>query len=205
MRENGSRSWRCRRSGFRLAPVRLAPAPHLSAKQVSQHSCLLDLLEHLEDALGRAIEQALESLAQATTLERVATGAFTFCHVYLRNLGSEFAQCGGPANSARLRSTQDSSGNSPCRSRTLGKRLVCVTPWHRECCAAMHWMWAKCPHMQSFHARPNPARNGSPTRVARRATIAGGKRLPFAPGPFLAKRPACTSPFPLSAPRRADD
>src|SRR5258706_9828542 len=43
-------------------------------------SVLLDLLEHLEDALGRAHEHALEGLGQATTLERVAAGAGTFGH-----------------------------------------------------------------------------------------------------------------------------
>src|SRR5260221_12763202 len=40
-------------------------------------SVLLDLLEHLEDALGGADEHALEGLGQATTLERVAAGAGT--------------------------------------------------------------------------------------------------------------------------------
>src|SRR5260221_8871782 len=40
-------------------------------------SVLLDLLEHLEDALGRAHEHALEGLGQATTLERVAAGGGT--------------------------------------------------------------------------------------------------------------------------------
>src|SRR5262249_10527006 len=41
---------------------------------------LLDLLEHLEDAFGRAHEQALVGLAEAAALERVAAGAGSFGH-----------------------------------------------------------------------------------------------------------------------------
>src|SRR5881394_1274821 len=41
---------------------------------------LLDLLQHLEDALRRADEHALEGLGEATTLECVAAGAVSFGH-----------------------------------------------------------------------------------------------------------------------------
>lgn len=41
----------------------------------------LDLLEHLEDALGGVLEEALEVLAKAAALEGVATYAFTFSHL----------------------------------------------------------------------------------------------------------------------------
>src|SRR5436305_6120560 len=44
-------------------------------------SGFLDFLEHLEDALRRAVEEALVALAETTPLERVAAGAGTFCHV----------------------------------------------------------------------------------------------------------------------------
>ena len=43
-------------------------------------SVLLDLLEHLENALRRADEHALEGLGKATPLERVAAGTGTFGH-----------------------------------------------------------------------------------------------------------------------------
>ena len=43
-------------------------------------SRLLDLLEHLENALRRADEQALVGLAQAATLEGVAAGSGSFGH-----------------------------------------------------------------------------------------------------------------------------
>src|SRR5690242_14102434 len=46
----------------------------------STRSGLLDLLQHLEDALGRADEHALERLRQATALECVAAGAAAFSH-----------------------------------------------------------------------------------------------------------------------------
>src|SRR5664279_3648122 len=45
-----------------------------------ERSVLLDLFQHLEDALRRADEHALKSLGQATTLERVAAGTGTFGH-----------------------------------------------------------------------------------------------------------------------------
>src|SRR5205085_11467907 len=43
-------------------------------------SGLLDLFQHLEDALRRADEHALEGLGQATTLESVAPGTGAFSH-----------------------------------------------------------------------------------------------------------------------------
>src|SRR6185436_13065386 len=43
--------------------------------------CLLDLLEHLEDALRGTDEHALERLGQAAALERVASGALDVGHV----------------------------------------------------------------------------------------------------------------------------
>jgi len=39
-----------------------------------------DLFEHLEYALGRLDEKTLEGFAKATTLKRVATRTFDFCH-----------------------------------------------------------------------------------------------------------------------------
>jgi hypothetical protein len=45
-----------------------------------RQSVLLDLLEHLEDALGRTDEHAFEGFGKATPLERVATGTGTFGH-----------------------------------------------------------------------------------------------------------------------------
>jgi hypothetical protein len=42
---------------------------------------LLDRLEHLENRLVGADEKTLVVFAQATAFKRVATGAFTFCHV----------------------------------------------------------------------------------------------------------------------------
>jgi hypothetical protein len=41
-------------------------------------SALFDLLKHLEDALGRAVEDSFVLLAQAAAFERVAAGAFAF-------------------------------------------------------------------------------------------------------------------------------
>src|SRR5438552_13483412 len=48
-------------------------------------SGLLDLLQQAEHGARRAHKQAFESLGQATTLERVATGATAFCHGYLQS------------------------------------------------------------------------------------------------------------------------
>src|SRR3982751_1943319 len=50
--------------------------PFLSCGQ----SVLLDRLEHLEDALRRTVEEALECLGQAAALQGVATDAFAFSH-----------------------------------------------------------------------------------------------------------------------------
>ncbi|WP_189615908.1 hypothetical protein [Pigmentiphaga litoralis] len=62
-----------------------------------QQLSLLDLLEHLEDALRRANEQALEGLAEATALEGVATCALLFRHVvlqkYIVKTGCQITDC----------------------------------------------------------------------------------------------------------------
>ena len=46
----------------------------------------LDLLEHLEYALGGTNKKTLECLAQATAFEGVATRTFDFCHDDLRSV-----------------------------------------------------------------------------------------------------------------------
>src|SRR5258708_20381645 len=43
-------------------------------------SVFLDGLEHLEDALGSAVEKTLERLRQAAALQGVATDSFAFGH-----------------------------------------------------------------------------------------------------------------------------
>src|SRR5688572_17137974 len=48
-------------------------------------SILLDRLEHLEDALGSPVEEALERLGQAAALQGVASNSFAFSHGNLRN------------------------------------------------------------------------------------------------------------------------
>jgi hypothetical protein len=45
---------------------------------------LLDRLEHLENRLVGADEKTLIVFTEATTLKRVAAGAFTFCHALLQ-------------------------------------------------------------------------------------------------------------------------
>src|SRR5690349_4570304 len=58
---------------------------HLAAARspIGRGLCLLDLLQHLEDAFRRADEHALEGLRKTTPLERVAAGAIAFGHAVL--------------------------------------------------------------------------------------------------------------------------
>src|SRR5512142_1372848 len=56
--------------------------PPAGGRRISlpKRSVLLDRLEHLEHALGRAVEEALVCLGQAAPLERVAADSFAFSH-----------------------------------------------------------------------------------------------------------------------------
>lgn len=49
--------------------------------KINARSGALDLLQHLEHTLGRVDKKTLESLAQTTALERIATHTFTFSHL----------------------------------------------------------------------------------------------------------------------------
>ncbi|WP_167382413.1 hypothetical protein [Bordetella genomosp. 6] len=62
-----------------------------TCKQRNLHA--LDLFQHLENALGRLHEKTLESLAQATAFQGVATHAFAFGHDDLQWGGRRARAC----------------------------------------------------------------------------------------------------------------
>ena len=62
----------------------LSDAAKARGRQETRHLHALDLFQHLEHALGRVDEQALERLAQATAFKGVAAHEFTLSHDILQ-------------------------------------------------------------------------------------------------------------------------
>src|SRR3954471_13300811 len=89
--EHACNAWHALRTTHAAARKRKRKRPHWAAFCIEladrEGSSLLDLLQHLEDALRRTDEHALEGLRQAATLERVAAGTCAFGH------GSSTGEC----------------------------------------------------------------------------------------------------------------
>src|SRR6185437_12716088 len=77
----------CLRVARRQTPKNIGAANAAPTDDIVRVSGLLYLLEHLENALRRADEHALERLRKATALERVAAGAAAFSHAFLQSMG----------------------------------------------------------------------------------------------------------------------
>ena len=75
-------------------------------------SSALDLLQHLEHALGSVDEKTLEGLAKAAALQRIAPGAFDFGHVDLLKGGGRIEQ-----NGAFYQRSADHKPQAVCRFR----------------------------------------------------------------------------------------
>src|SRR6185312_10230866 len=74
--------------------VSLRPNCMKTIRPRKMRSSALDLLQHLEHALGSVDEKTLEGLAKAAALQRIAPGAFDFGHVDLLKGGGRIEQNG---------------------------------------------------------------------------------------------------------------